>query len=282
MTGDRPNGRPRPFGADELDGVTGIRPDELAAETRVARDLEGASARGGVKPSAGFTDRVMGAVAAEPVPAPVIAAGSALRHGAALGFLASIRDSFRVAFGRGFPVAVRAQALALVLVVTGVVAGSGLATAGAIGLLDDRGSPSPAPSVAAPSPSELPSATPAPTDTPDATFEATSPSATPSSSPGPTESEAVETQGPDETGDDGASSGTESDRTTDAHPQAAVHGTPHGVADGGAGRPGRDRDAEADRHAGPWRHPRLRRRPPRATDALGSTAGTAARCRLGG
>ena len=73
----------------------------------------------------------MAAVAAEPVPAPVIAAGSALRHGAALGFLASIRDSFRVAFGRGFPVAARAQALALVLVVTGVVAGSGLATAGA-------------------------------------------------------------------------------------------------------------------------------------------------------
>ena len=49
MTGDRPNGRPRPFRPDELDGVTGIRPDELAAEARVARDLEGASARGGVE-----------------------------------------------------------------------------------------------------------------------------------------------------------------------------------------------------------------------------------------
>ena len=110
MTADRPTGRPRPFGPDELDGVAGIRPDELAAEARVARDLEGVAARGGVKPSSDFTDRVMGAVAAEPVPAPVIAAGSALRHGAALGFLASIRDSFRVAFGGGFPVAARAQA----------------------------------------------------------------------------------------------------------------------------------------------------------------------------
>ena len=213
MTADRPNGRPRPFGPDELDGVAGIRPDELAAEARLARDLEGVAARGGVKPSSDFTDRVMGAVAAEPVPAPVIAAGSALRHGAALGFLASIRDSFRVAFGGGFPVAARAQAMALVLVVTGVVAGSGLATAGAIGLLDDRGSPSPVPSVAAPSPSEPPSATPVPTDTPDATFEAPSPSATPSPSPAPTESEATETEGPDETDDGGASSGTESDRT---------------------------------------------------------------------
>jgi hypothetical protein len=240
MTGDRPNGRPRPFGADELHGVTGIRPEELAAETRVARDLEGVSARGGMRPSAGFTDRVMGAVAAEPVPAPVIAAGSALRHGAALGFLASIRDSFRVAFGRGFPVVVRAQALALVLVVTGVVAGSGLATAGAIGLLDDRGSPSPVPSVAAPSPSELPSATPAATDTPNPTFEAASPPATPSSSPGPTESEAVETQGPDEIdapaasdepGDDGgdASSGTRTDRTGAPTPEPASTPRPTGA-----------------------------------------------------
>jgi hypothetical protein len=215
MTGDMPNRPPRPFGPDELDGVTGIRPDELAAEARIARDLEGVSARGGMRPSADFTDRVMGAVAVEPLPAPVIAAGSALRHGAALGFLASIRDSFRVAFGRGFPVAVRAQALALVLVVSGVVAGSGLATAGAVGLLDDRGSPSPAPSVAAPSPSELSSPTPAPMSSPDATFDATSPSATPSSSPGPTESEAIETQAPDETDDPTATDESDDPTATD-------------------------------------------------------------------
>jgi hypothetical protein len=196
MTAGRPNGRPRRFTPDELDGVAGILPDELAAEARVARDLEGVSARGGVKPSSDFTDRVMGAVSVEPVPAPVIAAGSALRHGAALGFLASIRDSFRVAFDGGFPVAVRAQALALVLVVTGVVAGTGLATAGAVGLLDERGSPSPAPTVAAPSPSDQPSATPMPTSTPDATSESASPSATPSSTPAPGESEATETDGP--------------------------------------------------------------------------------------
>ena len=47
----------------------------------------------------------------------------------------------------GFPIAVRAQALALVLVVAGVAAGSGLATAGAVGLLGgDHASPSRAPS----------------------------------------------------------------------------------------------------------------------------------------
>ncbi len=235
MTADRPNGRPRPFGPEELDGVDGIRPDELAAEARLARDLEGVAARGGVKPSSDFTDRVMGAVAAEPVPAPVIAAGSALRHGAALGLLASIRDSFRVAFGGGFPVVARAQALALVLVVTGVVAGSGLATAGAMGLLDDRGSPSPVPSVAAPSPSELPSATSVPTVTPDATFEAPSPSATPSPSPEPGESDATETERPDETegpaatpkpGDDGGTPTTRPTRSPAPRPTASPTARP--------------------------------------------------------
>ena len=117
MTANRRNERPRPFGPDELDGVPGINPEELAAETRLARDIEAVAARGGAAPSAGFADRVMGAIATEPVPAPVIAAGSALRHREVAGFLRSLRDSFRVAFGGGFPVAVRAQAFALVLLV---------------------------------------------------------------------------------------------------------------------------------------------------------------------
>jgi hypothetical protein len=225
MTAERPNGRPQPFGPDELAGVDGVRPDELAAETRIARDLEGVALRGGVATSSDFTDRVMGAVAAEPVPAPVIAAGSALRHGAALGFLASIRDSFRVAFGGGFPVAVRAQALALVLVVTGVVAGTSLATAGAMGLLEDRGAPSPGPTVAAPSPSEPPSASPMPTESPEATSDAQS------ASPEPSESEGTETVAPDESddpaaseepGDNGSGSETESERTPAPSPKASA------------------------------------------------------------
>ncbi len=40
---------PRPFGPDELDGVAGLTPDELAAETRLARDLEGIAARDGMR-----------------------------------------------------------------------------------------------------------------------------------------------------------------------------------------------------------------------------------------
>ena len=50
MTANRPNQRPRPFGPDELDGVPGIRPEELAAETRLARDIEAVAARGGAAP----------------------------------------------------------------------------------------------------------------------------------------------------------------------------------------------------------------------------------------
>jgi hypothetical protein len=151
MTENRPGGQPRPFGADELDGVSGLRPDELAAETRLARELEGTAARVSVRPSPDFTDRVMAAVALEPAAAPVLAARVALRHGAFGAFLFSIRDAWRVTVSPAFPLAMRAQAMAMVLLVAGLVAGTGVVAAGAFGLLDgDRSSPAietPEPSV---------------------------------------------------------------------------------------------------------------------------------------
>ena len=173
---------PRPFGPDELDGVAGLSPDELAAETRLARDLEGIVARDGIRVTPDFADRVMGAIALEPVPAPAIAAGSALRHAALAGFLVSVRDAFRVTLSGGFPVAVRVQAFALVLLVVGVTAGSGYAAAGALGLLD-RSSPSPSVEVPA-----TPAETPRPTDTPRATSESPTPSPTPTATPEATDS----------------------------------------------------------------------------------------------
>jgi hypothetical protein len=189
---------PRPFGPDELSGVPGLRPDELAAETRLARDLEAVAARDGITPSAGFADRVMGAIASEPLPSPAVAAGRALRHAALAGFLVSVRDAVRVAFSGGFPAAVRVQAFALVLLVVGLTGGSGYAAAGALGLLGDRSSPGP--SLEAPS---LPPASPAPTDTPPATLEAPSlsPSPSPSPSAGPTASPEDPTETPDATED---------------------------------------------------------------------------------
>ena len=104
MTAPRPGDRARPVRPRRAGRRRpGSRPDELAAETRLARDLEERRGRGGVAPSAGFADRVMAAVATEPVPAPAIAAGSALRRGAVLGFL--IVDPRRVPgrLRRGLP-----------------------------------------------------------------------------------------------------------------------------------------------------------------------------------
>lgn len=179
MTENRPGGQPRPFGADELDGVSGLLPDELAAETRLARELEGAAARVSVRPSPDFTDRVMAAVALEPAAAPVLAARVALRHGAFGAFLASIRDAWRVTVSPAFPMAMRAQAMAMVLLVAGLVAGTGVAAAGAFGLLDgDRSSPSietPEPSVQATVPP-----TAEPTESPASMEPSTSPEPSPS------------------------------------------------------------------------------------------------------
>ena len=199
MTENRPGGQPRPFGADELDGVSGLRPDELAAETRLARELEGAAARVSVRPSPDFTDRVMAAVALEPAAAPVVAARVALRHGALGAFLFSIRDAWRVTLSPAFPLAMRAQAMAMVLLVAGLVAGTGVVAAGAFGLLDgDRSSPSVEtrePSVpVTKAPTEEPTGSPKPTRTvrPDATVSPTkkpsaSPTPPPTSMPSPTE-----------------------------------------------------------------------------------------------
>ena len=118
----RPTTGPGPFRPDELDGVPDIGVDELAAEARLARDLEAVAQRSSAAPPAGFADRVMASIAAEPMPAPARAAGSAVRHGALAGLLLAIRDSFRVTFSGGFPAAARAQALALALVVTALEA----------------------------------------------------------------------------------------------------------------------------------------------------------------
>lgn len=203
MTDLRPGNQPHPFGPDELDGVSGVKPDELMAEMRLARDLEVVAARGSVRPSADFTDRVMAAVALEPAAAPVRAAGTALRHGAFVAFVASLRDAWRVTVSPSFPMAMRAQAMALVLVVAGLAAGSGALTAGALGLLDgDRATPTP------------PVETPAPSigPTPEPTIAPQSPEPSPSDSPSPSienaSGEPSESPEPSESADDHASGGS--------------------------------------------------------------------------
>jgi len=184
----------RPFGPDELAGVDDIRPDELAAETRLARDLEIVAGRSSAVPSAAFADRVMAAVAAEPVPAPARAAGSALRRGAIAAFVLSIRDAFRVTFGGGFPAMVRAQALALVLVVAALGAGTTYGAAAALGLLGGPQPPSVIPSPVLPLRGEDASPSPSPSPSPSVSPEV-------SVSPGPAESEAAESESPEASGE---------------------------------------------------------------------------------
>jgi hypothetical protein len=201
-------GRPRPFTPSELDGATGVSPDEVAGSTRVARDLEAVAGQTPVTAPPDFADRVMAAIATEPAPAPVRVAGRALRAGTFGAFLGSIRDAWRVTTGPGFPMAARAQALALVLVVAVLATGSGMATAGALGLLGGDDGPSPAvepPSQPVVDGSTVPSASTEPGVEP-------SPSADASESPEPSEpagetGEPAETGEPSETDDHSRSGG---------------------------------------------------------------------------
>ena len=192
---------PRAFGPGELEGVDGLQPDDLAAETRVARDLEalGRVAAGSTAGmSTDFVDRVMAAVDAEPVAAPVRVAGQALRRGAFGAFLASFADAWRVATRSGFPAVVRAQALALVVVVAAIAAGSGAVAAGAVGLIrGDQGRASPPPSLEAPTPVVQPS--------PSASPSLESPSTEPPASPEPSQPDESPTGTPARTGQPTAS-----------------------------------------------------------------------------
>jgi uncharacterized membrane protein YgcG len=161
--------------------VTGQRPihvdDEERVATEMARELEDLAGQSGMAPSAAFTDRIMAAVAHEPVPQPARAFGAALaarRMGAAV---ASIGDAWRVLVGGSTPLAVRAQALALVLVVAvGSLAVAGGVTVGAIDLLNANQPPHPSPTAPQPteppsSPSPSPSPNPSPSLSPSTTVE---------------------------------------------------------------------------------------------------------------
>jgi hypothetical protein len=131
----------------------------LAGELVAARELEALAAADGIRPSEGFDDRVMAAVASELAPRAIVRS-SAGRGGRPAALLLAVREAWGIASTGGRPMAVRGQALAFVLVV--VLAAGSVAAAGAVavgGLLS--GGPSPSPSFDA-APSTVPaSATPA-------------------------------------------------------------------------------------------------------------------------
>ncbi len=135
---------------------------ELAEAVLAACRLESLTATVVIRPTEGFEDRVMAAIATEPAPRLMVRPGSSVRGGRPAAFLLAIRDAWGVATHGGRPIGVRAQALAFVLLV--VVAAGTLTGAAAIGVGGLLRSPqSPAPS-SEPSPSNAPS----PSGTPDA------------------------------------------------------------------------------------------------------------------
>ena len=136
----------RPFDPAELrvPDEADPSPAESADALSMARELEALAVSAGIRPTDGFEDRVMAAIAAEPVPRVVVRPGSAVRGGVLGAFALAFRDAWSVASTGGRPFAVRAQALALVLVV--LLAAGSLAAAGAVtvgGLLGRQSSPSP-------------------------------------------------------------------------------------------------------------------------------------------
>jgi hypothetical protein len=173
--------------------------DEERIAADMARELEAMTTTTTIQPSDGFADRVMQAIAREPLPQPVRAFGLALTGGHLRAAASALGDAWRTISSRPAPVVIRAQALALVLVVlVASLAVAGGATVGAFGLLGTA-NPPPGPSGTPPS---LPSATPspspspAPDDTPSASPEE-SPTAEPSDTPEASKTpDSHETNGP--------------------------------------------------------------------------------------
>jgi hypothetical protein len=170
---------------------------DQAAALAAARELESLAAGDLIRPTDGFEDRVMAAVATEPAPRLMVRPGSAVRGGRPAAILLSIRDAWRIATTGGRPAAVRAQALAFVLL---IVVAAGALTGGmvmTVGGLFDR-SAAPEPSVA-PTPistlAPTPSASPLPSASPDASE---TPVPTMTASPAPT-AEPTQTTKPGET-----------------------------------------------------------------------------------
>ena len=173
----------RRFDPSELDLGADPEGAELLA---TARDLESYASRGYVAPTVGFEDRVMAAIAAEPMPRP-----------AGRGLLATARDAWAIAFGPGRPVVLRAQAFAMLLALALAVGSVGaVAVVGAARLLSQGPTP---PTLPSPTPTPGPSMTPSPTPSP-------SIDVSPTPTPAPTTSPR-DTAEPSATDDHGGGSG---------------------------------------------------------------------------
>jgi hypothetical protein len=231
-----------------VSGGLPIHPDDEArVAAEMTRELEGVAAEMGIRPPAGFVDRVMAAIGAEPLPQPARAFGVALLGGRLRAAIGSLGDAWRVVGGSSTPLVVRAQALAIVLVVTiGSLAVAGGATVGAIDRLSAITPATPIPTtpvptgpVTSPLPSASPSSTPDParyaspdtSPTPEAT-ETDEP--TPTHTPITTERPRTSTPRPTPTDDHAGGSGSGGDDGGDPTPTPfPTESDDHGGTDGG-------------------------------------------------
>jgi hypothetical protein len=222
-------------------GMTSAELAALADLLDIARRLEDAVVAPTPAVSFGFEDRVMTAVATEAPPVPLG------RGWSVAGIVATLRDAWRITWGTGRPLAVRAQALALVLLAAIAVGSVGtLAVVGAARLfagpppaVDPAPVPSTGPSPSAPPsvpPSPGPSAGPTLSPSPPASVDP-SPSATPSVT-----AEATETAEPTETADPDDTPGpTDTERPTDTpDPDDTAEPTDDSSGPGGGGGSGDD------------------------------------------
>src|SRR5438309_863212 len=95
------------FSPLELSGPGAPSGTALARSVAAAHELERLLEMSSVRQSNGFLDSVMSAIAAEPLPAPALAIGVALRSGRLSALATAVRDSWRVAWAGGRPPAVR-------------------------------------------------------------------------------------------------------------------------------------------------------------------------------
>lgn len=198
------SGMGRRFHPSEVQPDTGRGPSDadVAQAVIAARELEALAGLDTAGPTVGFEDRVMTAIAAETAPRLVMRSGQAMRGGFVAALLLSVRDAWRVTTGSGRPIAIRAQAMAFVLLV--VLATGSFSTVIAVGAASFLSAgPSPTPSLPdrTTNPAVLP--TQSPTD-------GLTPTTTPSPSPivdgsaEPTETaEPAETAEPTETDEAG-------------------------------------------------------------------------------
>ena len=219
----------RRFNPSELVGGADGNPTEaeLADAFAAARAIEAHTLSDHVRPTEGFEDRVMAAIATEPAPRIVIRPRTAARGGVAGGILAAVRDAWGILTGSGRPLAVRAQALGLLLLV-GVVVTSlgGVAAAGVGALLSPDATPVPSVQV-------VPTATPSPLEPSPSVGPSPSPSPSPSATASPTATseptdtaEPTETAESEETESPGATETSEAAETPEATETSKADDTP--------------------------------------------------------